>query len=96
MHFVRIALRQRASSGANGERIMMHFVRIALRKRRSAGFYALPFNAFCSHRFESPDIIPYHAYGGVKSTFLGLPDGERKDFIPTDGQINEFKAYLNL
>ncbi len=43
---------------------------------------------------DTPEIIPYHAYGGVKSTFLGLPDGERRDFIPTEEQIKEFKKYL--
>ena len=45
---------------------------------------------------DKPEVIPYHAYGGVKSTFLGLSDGERKDLIPTDEQVNEFKAYLNI
>ncbi len=43
---------------------------------------------------DTPEIIPYHAYGGVKSTFLGLPDSERRDFIPTEEQIKEFKKYL--
>ena len=45
---------------------------------------------------DKPEVIPYHAYGGVKSTFLGLPDGERKDFIPTDEQINKFKNILKI
>lgn len=45
---------------------------------------------------DLPEIIPYHAYGGVKSEFLGKEDLQKKDFIPTDEQINEFRKYLKI
>ncbi len=40
------------------------------------------------------DVLPYHAYGGVKAELLGLSDNGDKNLIPTEDQINEFKEYI--
>jgi hypothetical protein len=40
------------------------------------------------------DVLPYHAYGGVKAELLGLSDNVDKNLIPTEDQINEFKEYI--
>ncbi len=37
------------------------------------------------------EVLPYHAYGGAKATFLGLPDNGRLEWIPSDEQILEAK-----
>ena len=34
------------------------------------------------HNPDGIDIIPYHAYSGTKSVFLGLPDSGRPEWIP--------------
>lgn len=40
------------------------------------------------------DVLPYHAYGGSKSTLLGKEDNGRADWIPTESEIQEFHAAL--
>ena len=39
--------------------------------------------------FDGVEFIPYHAYGGTKSVFLGLEDSGRAEWIPTEEQIAE-------
>lgn len=46
--------------------------------------------------FDCLEILPYHAYGGTKSTFLGLADSGRTEWIPTEQQIQEAKTVLHL
>ena len=41
------------------------------------------------------EFFPYHAYGGVKNTFLGKPDNGHPEWIPTDEQIEEANAFMN-
>ena len=36
--------------------------------------------------FDGFDVIPYHAYAGTKSTFIGRRDSGRTDRIPSDEQ----------
>ena len=38
---------------------------------------------------EGVELIPYHAYGGTKSTFLGKEDSGRAEWIPTQAQLDE-------
>ena len=45
-------------------------------------------------RCEGVDLVPYHAYGGSKATFLGLADNGRVDWIPTQEQIDEARNFL--
>ena len=40
------------------------------------------------------ELIPYHAYGGTKSVFLGLVDSGRVEWIPTEEQMQEAKRIL--
>ena len=40
---------------------------------------------------EGAQLIPYHAYGGTKSVFIGRADSGRVDWIPTDEQLAEAK-----
>jgi len=40
------------------------------------------------------EIIPYHAYGGTKATFLGCEDNGNTDWIPSEAQIAEAKDLL--
>lgn len=44
--------------------------------------------------FDGLELIPYHAFGGTKSVFLGLSDHGRTDWIPTEQQIPEAKDLL--
>ncbi|MBE6597629.1 MAG: glycyl-radical enzyme activating protein [Ruminococcaceae bacterium] len=39
--------------------------------------------SFC----EGGEVIPYHAYGGGKATFIGRSDNGRREWIPTEEQI---------
>ena len=40
------------------------------------------------------ELLTYHAYGGTKATFIGLDDNGRRDWIPTDEQIDSAKEIL--
>jgi pyruvate formate lyase activating enzyme len=44
---------------------------------------------------EGVEWLPYHAYGGTKSVFLGLPEGGRAEWIPTEAQIREAKETVS-
>lgn len=41
------------------------------------------------------EFFPYHAYGGVKNTFLGGSDSGNADWIPTDAQLREANSFLS-
>lgn len=43
-----------------------------------------------------PEVIPYHAFGGVKSELLLEKDNGRSDWIPTEEQTALFKRYLGI
>ena len=42
------------------------------------------------------EFFPYHAYGGIKNTFLGRADNGHPEWIPTDEQLREANAFLML
>ncbi len=44
--------------------------------------------------FDGLEMIPYHAYGGAKSVFLGLSDSGRTEWIPTKQQLLDAKTIL--
>ena len=44
--------------------------------------------------FDGVEIIPYHAYGGTKSTFLGYNDSGRLEWIPDKAEIEFAKSIL--
>lgn len=46
------------------------------------------------HNLDGVDLIPYHAYGGTKSVFLGQADSGRRDWIPTHEQMEEARGIL--
>ena len=43
---------------------------------------------------QGVEFIPYHAYGGSKSTFLGLDDTGRVDWIPSQETVDAAKETL--
>ena len=43
---------------------------------------------------DGVELIPYHAYGGTKSVFLGGEDNGRKDWIPETEEIERAGAVL--
>ena len=43
---------------------------------------------------EGVEIIPYHAYGGSKSVFIGEEDNGRSEWIPEEAQIDQAKNVL--
>lgn len=43
---------------------------------------------------EGVEVIPYHAYGGTKATFLGMADNGRTEWIPAEDQLKDMKALL--
>ena len=43
---------------------------------------------------DSVELIPYHAYAGNKSVFLGKPDTGRLEWIPTDAEIAAARAII--
>lgn len=43
---------------------------------------------------DGVEIIPYHAYGGTKSEFIGKENCANEQWIPTPEQIKEFKDVL--
>ncbi len=44
---------------------------------------------------ERIEAIPYHAYGGCKTVFLGGTDNGRVDWIPTQEQIDKFNEIID-
>ncbi len=44
--------------------------------------------------FDGVEFLPYHAYAGTKSVFIGKVDNGNKDWIPNQEQINEAKSIL--
>ncbi len=46
------------------------------------------------HNLEGVELMPYHAYGGGKATFIGLCDNGREEWIPTEDQINEAREMI--
>ena len=43
---------------------------------------------------EGVELIPYHAYGGSKATFLGRPDNGNPAWIPSEEQIRHARDVL--
>ena len=43
---------------------------------------------------DGVELIPYHAYGGSKATFLGRPDNGRTEWIPSPNQLCAAKDIL--
>ena len=48
------------------------------------------------HNGVKPEVIPYHAFGGVKSEFLLKSGNGRSEWIPTEDQIATFREYLGI
>lgn len=46
------------------------------------------------NRLDGVEWIPYHAYGGTKSVFLGGEDSGRKEWIPEEEELEKAKAAL--
>lgn len=46
------------------------------------------------NNLDGVELIPYHAYGGTKSVFLGSEDSGRKEWIPTVEEIERAKSIL--
>lgn len=44
---------------------------------------------------EGIEFIPYHAYAGTKSEFIGRENNGRKEWIPNDEQISLAKQIMN-
>ena len=43
---------------------------------------------------EAVELLAYHAYGGVKSVFVGGQDNANKKWIPSDEEIESIKLFL--
>ena len=43
-----------------------------------------------------PEVIPYHAFAGVKSEFLLGKSNAKPEWIPTEDQIAIFREYLGI
>ena len=48
------------------------------------------------HNALKPEVIPYHAFGGVKSEFLLGKSNAKPEWIPTEDQIATFREYLGV
>ena len=48
------------------------------------------------HNGVKPEVIPYHAFSGVKSEFLLKSGSGRSEWIPTEEQIATFREYLGI
>ena len=44
--------------------------------------------------FDGVEFMPYHAYGGTKSTFIGKKDNGNSAWIPDELQVNAAKDFL--
>jgi len=47
------------------------------------------------NNFDGVELIPYHAYGGTKSVFLGGEDSGRKEWIPAMEELERARSILN-
>lgn len=48
------------------------------------------------HNALKPEVIPYHAFAGVKSEFLLGKSNAKPEWIPTEDQIAKFREYLGI
>ena len=46
------------------------------------------------NNLDGVEWLPYHAYGGTKSVFLGGEDGGKKEWIPTPEQMEKAKEIV--
>ncbi len=46
------------------------------------------------HNLAGIDVIPYHAYSGAKSTYLGLPDSGRTEWIPSEKETEKARKII--
>ena len=44
--------------------------------------------------FDGVEFIPYHAYGGTKAVFLGGEDNGRREWIPSEEELERAKTTL--
>lgn len=57
-------------------------------------YFAIAELASKINNFDGVELIPYHAYGGTKSIFLGDADNGRKDWIPSTEEIEHARLVL--
>ena len=57
-------------------------------------YFAIAELASKINNFDGVELIPYHAYGGTKSVFLGGEDNGRKEWIPTVKEMERAKSIL--
>lgn len=100
--------RHRQYTGVSNEKILEHLAkadacgaRIRLRcilvngvNTEESHYHGVAKIAMSLSNCEGVELIPYHAYGGTKSTFLGLPDSGNPAWIPSDEQIELAKSIL--
>ena len=48
------------------------------------------------HNALKPEVIPYHAFGGVKSEFLLKSDSGISEWIPSEKEAAKFRQYLGI
>ena len=77
-----------------GARIRLRCILVNGVNTHEAHYAALANIAARIKNFDGLEIIPYHAYGGSKSVFLGRKDNGRSEWVPTEDQIREAKSLL--
>ena len=79
---------------ALGARIRLRCILVAGVNTTPTHYTELAKIASTVRNFDGLELIPYHAYGGAKSTLLGLADSGRTDWIPSREQIGQAQKIL--
>ena len=78
-----------------GARIRLRFILVNGINTNNAHYLATAELAGSIAALEGVELIPYHAYGGTKSVFLGKSDSGRKDWIPDGDEMRKARTLLN-
>jgi pyruvate formate lyase activating enzyme len=77
-----------------GAKIRLRCILVNGVNTRAEHYFRLADIAKKINNFDGIEFIPYHAYGGTKSVFLGYCDNGKTEWIPTEEQITEAKETL--
>ncbi len=80
--------------GALGARIRLRCIIAAGINTDEAHYARIAEIALAVPGVEAAELIPYHAYGGVKSVFLGADDSANKSWIPDGAEIEKIRRFL--
>ena len=87
-------LKNLAFADANGAKIRIRCILVNGINTNEAHYMRIAEIASSLSGCEGVEFLPYHAYGGTKTVFLGGEDSGRVEWIPSSEQVEEAKRVL--